>query len=80
MCDAFMDPLFVTNIISVWISDSYRKTHVTQFHKNRTNVKFPLYSPFVSHIFFTCADTLKLYRKGDLETLLSEAVAKNKGS
>ncbi|KEH42430.1 putative thioredoxin-disulfide reductase [Medicago truncatula] len=27
-----------------------------------------------------CTDTLKLYRKGDLETLLSDAVAKNKGS
>ncbi|KAK2455187.1 Glutaredoxin-C5, chloroplastic [Trifolium repens] len=27
-----------------------------------------------------CTDTLKLYRKGELETLLSEAVAKNKGS
>ncbi|XP_045831341.1 monothiol glutaredoxin-S10-like [Trifolium pratense] len=27
-----------------------------------------------------CTDTLKLYRKGELETLLSEAVAKIKGS
>ncbi|XP_058771015.1 monothiol glutaredoxin-S10 [Vicia villosa] len=27
-----------------------------------------------------CTDTLKLYRKGDLETLVSEAIAKNKGS
>ncbi|GAU38424.1 hypothetical protein TSUD_396040 [Trifolium subterraneum] len=27
-----------------------------------------------------CTDTLKLYRKGDLETLVSEAVAKTKGS
>ncbi|CAI8602762.1 unnamed protein product [Vicia faba] len=27
-----------------------------------------------------CTDTLKLYRKGELETLVSEAIAKNKGS
>ncbi|KAI5395310.1 glutaredoxin-C5, chloroplastic [Lathyrus oleraceus] len=27
-----------------------------------------------------CTDTLKLYRKGELETLISEAIAKNKGS